>query len=384
MKHWIVLLVPFILCACVSAPPIPKTTEFFHDYLFSKTTDPIRIEDVFSVSQEMKDYLRSDIAPQLKSKGHQQGLYDALYNKHQLKLEYDSVMTKNAAQTFHTKTGNCLSLAIMTAAFAKNLGLGVEFQSVVVDETWSRSGNLYINSGHVNIVLGKRDLYFSVSSTGEQSFIIDFQPQGEIDRQHTHLLSEKTILAMYLNNRAVELLMQGSLDEAYWAARQAITQDVNFISSYNTLAVIYKKHNNPQEAQQVLSFALQFDSENTVVISNLIQILEEVGQRDEARILATKLEKLQPYPPFYFFKLGQEAMLRQDYIGAKKLFSKEVARDAYYHEFHFWLAQAYFQLGELKNAGDQLTLAQENSASESERNLYNAKLNKLKMLQARQ
>ena len=170
MKHWIVLLFPFFLSACVSAPQVPKTTSFFNDQLFSKAIDPIRIDDVFSLSQEMENYLYSDIAPQLKSKGYQQGLFDALYNKHQLKLEYDPVMTKNAAQTFHTKTGNCLSLAIMTAAFAKKLDLRVEFQSVVVDETWSRSGDLYINAGHVNIVLGKRDLYFRTSYMGDRLF----------------------------------------------------------------------------------------------------------------------------------------------------------------------------------------------------------------------
>ena len=192
MKHWMVLLFPFLLSACISTPPIPKNTSIFSDQLFLKPSDPIRVEDVFSVSEEMENYLRTEIAPQLKSKGYQQGLFDALYNKNQLKLEYDSVMTKNAAQTFNTKTGNCLSLAIMTAAFAKKLDLSVEFQSVIVDETWSRSSDLYINAGHVNIVLGKRDVFFRSSSVGDRSFVIDFLPQGDIGLQHTHLLTKET------------------------------------------------------------------------------------------------------------------------------------------------------------------------------------------------
>ena len=384
MKHWIVLLFPFFLAACASTPQIPKTTALFNDQLFSPAIDPIRVEDVFTISPEMEQYLRFEIAPQLKSKGYQQGLFDALYNKQQLKLEYDPVMTKNAAQTFNSKTGNCLSLTIMTAAFAKRLDLEVEFQSVTIDETWSRNGDLYINAGHVNIVLGKRDLFIRNSSVGDRVLTIDFLPQGDVGRQHTRPLNEETILAMYLNNRAVELLTQGKLDEAYWAARQAIAKDANFIPSYNTLGVIYKKHNNADEAQQVLSFALNFVPENTVVMSNLVQIFNELGRHDEARNLAEKLQKLQPYPPFHFFKLGQEAMRRQDYAGAKKLFSKEIARDSNYHEFHFWLALAYFQLGEIKNAGDQLTLAQENSSSDNERNLYTAKLNKLRAYRVQQ
>jgi Tfp pilus assembly protein PilF len=381
MKRWLVLLFPLALLACVSTPPIPKTTEFFSDHLFSQASEPINVSDVFSISREMEDYLRSDIAPQLKSKGYQQGLFDALYDKQQLKLEYDSVMTKNAAQTFKTKTGNCLSLAIMTAAFAKKIGINVEFQSVVIEDTWSRSGDLYINAGHVNIVLGKRFLDSRNNYGGERSLTIDFLPPAEIGNQRTHALREETILAMYLNNRAAELLVQGKLDDAYWAAREAIQQDASFIPSYNTLAVIYKKHGNFPEAQQVLSFALRFAPENTVVMSNLAQIFNALGRLDETNILVARLHKIQPYPPFHFFHLGQAAMQREEYATAKTLFAKEVARDPSYHEFHFWLALAHFRLGEIQQANVQMKLAKESSTTQRDHDLYAAKLNRLKSQQ---
>ncbi|MES2049469.1 MAG: tetratricopeptide repeat protein [Pseudomonadota bacterium] len=384
MKHWPALLFTLALVACASAPPIPKTTVFFNDHLFSQAAEPINVNDVFAVNQEMEDYLHSDIAQQLKLKGYQQGLFDALYNKHELKLEYDSVTTKNAAQTFKTKTGNCLSLAIMTAAFAKKIGISVEFQSVVVDDTWSRSGDLYINAGHVNIVLGRRYLDFRTSYMGEKSLTIDFLAPGEIGSQHTHHLNEETILAMYMNNRAAELLVQGKLDDAYWAAREAIKQDASFIAPYNTLGVIYKKHGNFSEAQQVLSFALLHSPENTVVMSNLAQTFKDLGKLDEANLLVAKLQKIQPYPPFHFFHLGQAAMQREDYAGAKILFAKEVARDPNYHEFHFWLALAHFRLGELKQANEQLTIAQENSTTQRDHDLYAAKLNRLRSHQTQQ
>ena len=53
-------------------------------------------------------------------------------------------MTRNAAEAFAARSGNCLSLVIMTAAFAKELGLSVRYQNVFVDETWSRSGDFYL------------------------------------------------------------------------------------------------------------------------------------------------------------------------------------------------------------------------------------------------
>ena len=59
-----------------------------------------------------------------------QALFDALYQPDQLKLEYDAAMTRNAAQAFAVRSGNCLSLVIMTAAFAKEMGLDVRYQNV--------------------------------------------------------------------------------------------------------------------------------------------------------------------------------------------------------------------------------------------------------------
>ncbi len=99
----------------------------------------------------MKRYLAVEIADQLRVKGPQAGLIEALYEKAQLKLEYDATRTKTAAETFATRSGNCLSLVLMTAALAHQLDLPVVYQSAYLDPTWSRSGDLLFASGHVNV-----------------------------------------------------------------------------------------------------------------------------------------------------------------------------------------------------------------------------------------
>ena len=81
----------------------------------------------------MRRYARTEIAAQANRKGRHRALIDALYSKHQLRLEYDTVITRNASEAFDARAGNCLSLVIMTAAFAKELGLMVEYQKVLVE-----------------------------------------------------------------------------------------------------------------------------------------------------------------------------------------------------------------------------------------------------------
>jgi Tfp pilus assembly protein PilF len=207
---------------------------------------------------------------------------------------------------------------------------------------------------------------------------IDFLPSEDIRGRHMRVIGEETIVAMYMNNRAAESLAQRHLDNAYWWARAAIEHDPRFLSSYNTLGVIYRNHGNLQEAEQILTYVLELEPGNTEVMSNLALVLNDEGRVAESRALTRKLEQLQPYPPFHFFNLGLTAMRQGDFRSAKDLFAKEVDRDAYYHEFHFWLAAAYLGLGEIEQARTQLTIAMENSATRREHELYAAKLDRIR------
>jgi hypothetical protein len=98
----LVLLIAGALGACATAPaPIVERPEapLFADARFGQPTEPVSTDRVFEVSDAMRHYLQADIAHQLRTEGTKNGLIQALYQKTQLKLEYDSRMTKTAAET---------------------------------------------------------------------------------------------------------------------------------------------------------------------------------------------------------------------------------------------------------------------------------------------
>ena len=368
-----------LLAACATTPVTQVPERLFNDRLFLAPTERISAEDVFAPSAAMQRYLATEIAAQTRIKGRRQGLFDALYAKDELRLDYDSARTLNAAQAFATGSGNCLSLVIMTAAFAKQLALPVRYQSAYLDETWSRDGDIYFFSGHVNISLGKRmlDPDFELYN-GTDWWTIDFRSPYEIRGLRSRDIGEQTVVAMYMNNRAAEALARRLLVDGSAWARAAITQDPQFLSSYNTLGAIYQRHGNLDEAEHVLTFALERDPTNTHVMSNLATVLNDLGRVEEARVLIDKLDRMDPNPPFAFFARGLQAMRERNFAAARDLFAKEVERAPYYHEFHFWLAAAYVGLGRGEEARRELEQAIETSTTRNDRDHYAAALERIK------
>ena len=109
-------------------------------------------------------------------------------------------------------------------------------------------------------------------------------------------------------------------------------------------------------------------------MSNLASVLFARGQTVAAQAVMRKLAQIEPNPPFAYFKRGMAAMQAGDYRLAQQMFTKEVDRAAYYHEFQFWLALAYLGLGDTENARAHLSIAEENSTTRDDRDLYAAKL----------
>ncbi|HEX2011869.1 MAG TPA: tetratricopeptide repeat protein, partial [Roseateles sp.] len=151
-----------------------------------------------------------------------------------------------------------------------------------------------------------------------------------------------------------------------------------FMAGYNTLGVIYRRAGRDELAEQVFRAVMAQEPANAQTLSNLILVLRSRGQDAEVERLSARLRDIQPDPPFKFFDLGVAAMKRGEYREAKRLFTREIERSAYFHEFHFWLALANYGLGDLAEVRKHLALARDNSTTTKDRAMYAAKLDSLR------
>ena len=361
-----------VLGACATAPA-PDPAPLLADALFERPASLPDASDVLALDASMRRHLDARRRAADEHLRPEQILLAALYDAGHLRLEYDSALTRTASEAFAARAGNCLSLVVITAAFAKELGLKVRYQSAVFDEIWSRKGDLRLRSGHINLALGPRRIE-RLPGMPDPPLVIDFYPPEEVRGVPMRPIAERTVLAMYMNNRAAEVLTDDGPGAAYWWAREAVRQDPAFAGALNTLGVIYLRAGALAPAEAALRQALAVDPRHVPALGNLVQAVEGQGRVAEAQALRQRLARADPHPAFADFDRGIEAAGRGDWALARELFERELARTGYDAELYHWLARAHVQLGNLAGARENLAVAAEIATTRQERARYAAKL----------
>ncbi|MCK6431751.1 MAG: tetratricopeptide repeat protein [Burkholderiaceae bacterium] len=385
MERALAMLVLVLAAGCAGTPVVTadaaaallRDDRFRTDAVPSAELQPQRI---FDLTPAMRAYAEQHVMASSQGRDVQQRLLEALYTRSDLQLRYDAEHTRTAAQAFEARAGNCMSLVVMTAAFAKHLGLNVRFQNVRVNPTFGRNGDLTFAYGHVNLSIGRHVPASSqlLGQPGNHWLTIDFLPRQDLRGQRFDVIEESTLVSMFMNNMAAEALARGQLDAAYAWARAALQQDRNLGIAYNTLGVIYQRRGLLDDAEQVMRFALGLEPDNVAVLGNLAPLLVQRGRVDEAQAVQRRLARLQPDPPFAFLMRGQQAMREGNYRAARDWIERELERDPDNPEFHYWLALAHIGLGSHDAARREMALAFDHSRTSDDQNRYAAKLRQLK------
>lgn len=383
---WLPRMIAAILAAALSAcatrapdsSPV-ATAGLLQDGLFQASpAPPASAEQVFSLTEPMRRFADEQITAVRWRRDARRALMDSLEARGQLRLDYDDGLTRTAAEAFDSRSGNCLSLVIMTAAFAKYLDMPVRYQSVQVREQFTRHSDLTLDSGHVNVVLSRLPSSFMREQLMVDELTIDFVTPEALRGMNVRILSEATVLAMFMNNRAVETMTEGRLDAAYVWAREAVRLNPAYLAGINTLGVIYLRAGHLRQAEAALRHVLARDREDAAALGNLVITLQRDQRPQEAEAVAAQLAQVQPYPPFHFLDLGRQAFDKGDVDEARELIGRELRRQPYQHEVHFWAAVVDAALGRQQGAESHLRRAIEHSGTSQQQARYSAKLSALR------
>jgi tetratricopeptide (TPR) repeat protein len=377
-RSWVLLLC-LALASCAHAPtPAASSDPLFSDSSFAPPSQPIDPADIFKVSPEMRAYLSSRVAEEVGKHGEARGLMEALFTDRRLQLAYDSEFTRNAAEAFDARAGNCLSLAIVTGAMAKEIGLAVRYQSVKTSEHWERDGDLLELVGHVNISIGMPVPRVRAWGFNSDWWTVDFVPPWEIKGQITQPISESRIAAMFMNNRAAEALAQKRTDDAYWWIRSGVALDPSFSNLYNTLGVTYLRKGLLTQAETALRFALSMEPDSSQTWHNLAVVLRRDGRIEQAASIEREHPRSRAAALAATIDEGIKANESGDYGRARDLLSRALRTASDNHELHYLLAVTYLNLGDRRRAMEHLLEAEADSTSVRQRSIYASKLELLK------
>lgn len=366
-----------LIGGCTTLPAEPAASaapRLLHDSLFAAADVPDGAAQVFALTEPMRRLAEEEISSLRWRRDARRALMDALQASGRLRLGYDDGLTRTAAEAFESRAGNCLSLVIMTAAFAKHLGLPVRYQQVQVSEQFSRHEDLTLSSGHINIVLSHLPASLSRGQIMVDELTVDFVPPEALRGRRVRQLSEATVLAMFMNNRAVEHMTAGRLDAAYAWARQALRHDPAYLAGINTLGVIYLRAGHLRQAEAALRHVVARNDEDVAALGNLVLTLRRDQRPQEADAFAVRLAQVQAYPPFHFLDLGRKAYEQGDLDKARALIDRELRRQPDQHEAHFWAAVVDATRHDAKGAEAHLRRAIEYSATPQQQARYSAKL----------
>jgi tetratricopeptide (TPR) repeat protein len=280
-----------------------------------------------------------------------------LYSTEHLRLSYEALTTRTASEAFEARAGNCLSLVIMTAAFAKTMGLETRYQQVRAEDLWVRDGNLVHLVGHVNLALGRGQSIVHRASSPVEWLTVDFIPLEDAQHLRSLVIGEDRVIAMYYNNKAAEALSGGMTGPAYWWARAAVQADRRYAAAAVTMGVVMHRQGLLDKAELAQRAALQLDPD----------------AQEGAQVLR-RLKAVEPDNPITAHAAGMLAFQSGDFVRARDAFRSAVRRAPDDQEFHFMLAMSHQRLGDTQQAIEHLQRAQALAPTADRRRAYAEKI----------
>lgn len=364
-------------CGAVPAPPDAQR-QVWNDSAFAPVVATPTRQEIFALTPEMKAFLAGPVQNATRTRGAARGLVEALMVDGRVRIEYDASRTRTASETFAEQAGNCLSLVVMTAAMARELGLAVRFQDM--DQyVWERreGTGLDLRIGHVNVLLGRPEGV--QRDRGLTSWLmIDFLSSPDAHLSPGQPIEESRVVAMVLNNRAGEALLRQDTRTAYWHARAALAADAGLAHAWNTLGIVHARQGDPARAELAYRLAIQHDVRHEAAMGNLADVLRQTGRPLEADEWLARQRQLLPEHPLALVADGLQALEAGDLGRARRLLERALPLTGGSHELHFALARTYAAMGDRRRTEQQLELAREAGDTPQARARYAAKLSRLR------
>jgi Tfp pilus assembly protein PilF len=327
--------------------------------------------NMIEMTPEMMEFVDSYVGDAQNRHTRMKRLVYAVMGDGNFELVYDE-KTRTAADTFRDARGNCLSFTNMFIAMARYLEIKAEYQEVDTPPDWSLSGQSFLFSQHLNVLV---DL-----GVGEMR-IVDFNIYDFHVMYERRVISDRRARAHYFSNLGVDYMLNGDTPMAHANFRQALLEDGTFTSAWINMGVLHRREGYPDFAEAAHKQALEIEQFNLVAMSNLANLYEEEELLELAEIYNNRVETHRMKNPYYRYFLAQTAVIDGDYSAARKHLEYAIDEREEESRFYFLMSLAYRMSGDKNSADDWMARAEELAENENDRQHYQNKMDRLFMSQ---
>lgn len=371
------------LSACSSAPTQVNSTAVlpYSTLLENANANTPTVDDIFQLSaSQQAEFFAYFNAPENQDIARHRRVYKFL-EQHLAGFDYQG-KNYTATEAYTLKSGNCMSLAVLTKALADLAGVQIEFQSIFSAPLYSVENDLILSSDHVRTFLYDDDSSFRDSDVyfGRSAIIVDYIPDaGDITGPK---ISEQTFIAMFYRNLAADALLAEQYEQTLGLLHTALKFDPAYSAVINLVAVVHRRLDEMQLAEQFYQYGLDVSASKVTLLTNYAVLKQSQGEADTAEKMLQSLSLSNEYDPYLWYVLGKTAQQQNKYQEAVTYLYKAAEQAPYMHQLQFELALAYYRNNQTARAQQVLSKAAELVADNNTQQRYHAKLEVLKLYQS--
>lgn len=250
-----------------------------------------------------------------------------------------------ASESLALGRGNCMALAMLTYAIARELDIQINFQVMhTMPILLDVSDKFAMTSDHV------RSFLFQEVSEEQTTYlwqrdriVIDYFPD-RYDRGGK-MIDEDEFFAMFYRNLAADSMMVGEFEYAHLLLKRALELAPDYAPAINMLAVASRQLSDDRLAEALYQYGLQVADEKVTLLSNYHVLLTKQGRDQEARQIKQQLLAYDDQRPYIWYLQAKDAMAINDFESAEVYLNKFLENTNYYHKAYFDLAKVQLQLG---------------------------------------
>ncbi len=282
--------------------------------------------------------------------------------------------TYDATTALRLNKGNCMSLAILTTAYAKIIGLDFSYRKVSTLPIFTKKEDVILSSSHVQTIIYDPSFIADQNTfyLANPAVVIDYFPSKS--HRSGIKFSLETFLAMYYKNIAADALADKDLNKSFLYANKAYQLDTDNIETINLLAVIHRRSGDLQTAEAIYKTGMDKGQTNIALLSNYIMLLKSQRRMDEVNTLQDKLNQLDDPDPYQWLGEAYTAKNVGNIKQAEIYFKKALSKAPYLNQAYMGLYKIYIKQNKLKKAQTMLVKALEWTYELDERKLYKYKL----------